>query len=376
MKILFLTPYPFGEAPSQRFRFEQYYPLLQQKGIHFRVQPFLNEATWKILYKRGYLSKKIGGIILGFIRRCGILFTLRQYDFIFVHREASPIGPPLFEWLVASVFNKKLIYDFDDAIWLPNTSAPNKIASSVKWHGKVANICRWAYKISCGNEYLCEYARHFNSNTVLNPTTIDTERLHTKSSSVVRNNTAYPIHIKDGNHQTKQTASSKIVLGWTGTHSTMGYFHSLLPIIARLASRYHLKLIIISNQPPGFSFPFLTYIPWNKDSEIDDLRKLDIGLMPLTHDKWAMGKCGFKALQYMALGIPAVVSPVGVNTQIVQHGLSGFLCDTPDEWEAALETLIKDKELRMKMGEQGRLQVEKHYSVHANTENFLGLFRH
>jgi hypothetical protein len=154
-KILFLIPYPQGQAPSQRFRFEQYLGTLSKAGHTYDLAPFLSAATWTILYKPGRALAKAVGIAAGFGRRLGLLFRVPTYDFIFIHREAAPLGPPILEWLIAKAFRKKIIYDFDDAIWLANTSEANKLAAGLKWHHKVASICRWAYKNSSGNAYLC-----------------------------------------------------------------------------------------------------------------------------------------------------------------------------------------------------------------------------
>lgn len=167
LRILFLTPYPPGRAPSQRFRFEQYLDILTAHGHQYRLAPFLSEATWRILYQPGQALQKALGILGGFGRRVGHLLAAPAYDFVFVHREAAPLGPPIFEWLLAKVLRKRVIYDFDDAIWLANTSEANKIAAGFKWHHKVGSICRWAYKNSCGNAYLATYARQFNSHTVV-----------------------------------------------------------------------------------------------------------------------------------------------------------------------------------------------------------------
>lgn len=142
MRILFLVPYPPGRAPSQRFRFEQYLDALTAHGHYYHLVPFLSVATWNILYKPGHAAAKALGILGGFARRVGLLFAVPAYDFVFVHREAAPIGPPVFEWVIAKVLGKKIIYDFDDAIWLANTSEANKIAAGVKWHHKVAEIGR------------------------------------------------------------------------------------------------------------------------------------------------------------------------------------------------------------------------------------------
>ncbi|GAB3722856.1 glycosyltransferase family 4 protein [Hymenobacter agri] len=356
MRILFLIPYPAGRAPSQRFRFEQYLDALTAHGHHYRLAPFLSVATWNILYKPGQMLAKATGILAGFGRRAAQLFSVPSYDFVFIHREAAPIGPPVFEWLIAKVLGKKIIYDFDDAIWLANTSEANKIAAGLKWHQKVAAICKWAYKNSCGNAYLANYARQFNPAAVVNPTTIDTVNMHNQ--------------VRD------QAAPGRLVIGWTGTHSTMKYLDQLVPVLARLeAEGLDFEFRVISNQPPTLPLRSLVYLPWRKDTEIADLLGFHVGLMPLEDDLWAKGKCAFKALQYMALGVPPLVSPVGMNTEVVQHGQNGFVCATPAEWEASLRQLLADAGLRQRLGAAARATIEQRYSVRANTPNFLALFQ-
>jgi len=354
MRILFIVPYPQGKAPSQRFRFEQYLDLLTADGHRWHLAPFISDETWAILYKPGHALRKALGILGGFLRRCGLLFSVPQYDYVFIHREASPIGPPVFEWIIAKVLGKKIIYDFDDAIWIPNTSEANKIVAGVKWHHKVGSICRWAYKVSCGNSYLRDYARQFNPRAFVNPTTIDTEHLHNR--------------VRD------QRAPGKLVIGWTGTHSTLRYIGQVVPVLARLEQEYDFEFRVISNQPPELPLRSLVYQPWRKDTEIADLLGFHIGLMPLEDDAWAQGKCAFKALQYMALGEPALVSPVGMNTEVVTENVNGFVCTTPADWEASLRRLLDDETLRARLGEAARQTVEARYSVVSNWPNFRALF--
>ena len=355
MRILFLVPYPPGRAPSQRFRFEQYLDALLAAGHTYHLAPFISVATWDILYQPGRGGAKALGILGGFVRRLVLLFRVPRYDFVFVHREAAPVGPPVFEWIISKMLGKKLIYDFDDAIWLANTSEANKIAAGVKWHHKVADICRWAHKNSCGNAYLADYARQFNPRAVVNPTTIDTVHLHNQ--------------VRD------QAAPGRLVIGWTGTHSTLKYLDQVVPVLAKLeAEGLDFEFRVISNQPPAFPLSSLVYLPWRKATEIADLLGFHVGLMPLEDDPWAKGKCAFKALQYMALGVPALVSPVGMNTEVVQHGQNGFVCATPAEWEASLRQLLADASLRQRLGTAARTTIEQRYSVRANTSNFLNLF--
>ena len=355
MRILFIIPYPPGRAPSQRFRFEQYLDALTAAGHTYRLVLFLDEAIWTILYKPGQTGRKVLGILAGLGRRLGLLFSVPDYDLVFIHREAAPIGPPVFEWIIAKVLVKKIIYDFDDAIWLANTSEANRIAAGVKWHHKVADICRWAHQNSCGNAYLAGYARQFNPRAVVNPTTIDTVKLHNQ--------------VRD------QAAPGRLVIGWTGTHSTLKYLDQVVPVLAKLeAEGLVFEFRVISNQPPALPLRSLVFLPWRKETEIADLLGLHVGLMPLEDDPWAQGKCAFKALQYMALGMPARVSPVGMNTEVVQDETNGFVCATDEEWYKALRCLLASQPERARQGAAARRTIVERYSVAPNTANFLNLF--
>jgi glycosyltransferase involved in cell wall biosynthesis len=219
---------------------------------------------------------------------------------------------------------------------------------------QINSICAWSFKVSCGNTYLRDYALQFTQQAIVNPTTIDTIHLHNQ----VRN----------------QHASDRLVVGWTGTHSTLKYLEQLVPVISELEKKYAFEFRIISNQPPILPLQSLVFHPWNKVTEISDLVGLHIGLMPLEDDPWAKGKCAFKALQYMALGIPAIASPVGMNREVIQDGVNGYVCATPEEWRKALEALLENAELRIRLGEAARVSVIERYSVMANKENFLNLF--
>jgi len=352
-RILFLVPYPLGIAPSQRFRFEQYFEQLSEAGFEYDVKPFLDERAMIYLYEPGNFFRKVWKVKLGLLKRFLQLFSLGKYDHVFIHREAAAVGPPVFEWLITKVFKKKVIFDFDDAVWLKNTSSTNSVIAWFKRYRNANDTCRWAWKVSCGNDYLAGHARQFNQNVVVNPTTIDTENHH---------------------NRVKQFSEEKITIGWTGTHSTIKYLNSLLPILKRLEREFDFNFLVIADRAPEFELNGLQFIPWNKETEIDDLLKMDVGVMPLENDKWAKGKCGFKALQYMALGIPAVVSPVGVNTKIVDHYENGWVCEKEEEWEQTLRSILEKKIELRDFSAAARTKIEEHYSVKSNTSNFLLLF--
>jgi glycosyltransferase involved in cell wall biosynthesis len=358
-KILFLVPYPLHEAPSQRFRFEQYFTLLNENNYELTVQSFLDSEHWKVFFKPGKPLAKAKALIRGLSKRCIAIFKSPMYDFVFIHREAAPLGPPIFEWVVAKVFRKKIIYDFDDAIWLTDRTDESFLLKLGKWRRKVGSICKWSHKVSCGNAYLCNYAMLFNKNVVYNPTTIDTSDLHNPNIYSKRKN-----------------RTDKIRIGWTGSHSTLKYLHEIEHILAGILKRYsNVEFVVIADKRPSLTMlSSLIFLPWNFESEIRDLMTIDIGVMPLPDDPWAQGKCGFKALQYMALALPSVISPVGVNSIIVADGINGYLCKTPQEWERALIKLIEDPELRERIGMEGRKRVVSAYSVVSNSSNFVSLF--
>lgn len=350
-------PYPLKESPSQRFRFEQYFQILEKAGYRYSIQSFLDSHNWQLFFKPGRIISKAFVLLKGFARRLFVLVSSPSYDFVFIHREAAPVGPPVIEWLLAKILRRKIIYDFDDAIWLTDRKNESLLLKAAKWRSKVRNICQWSYKISCGNDYLCSFATQFNSRVIYNPTTIDTEHWHNPALYTVKKDT------------------SILTIGWTGSHSTLKYLSDVEPVLKKLQHQYpNVQVIVIADRAPDLSIPLLKFIPWNAATEIEDLMNIDIGIMPLPDDEWAKGKCGFKALQYMALKVPAVISPVGVNTKIVDHGVNGFLANSPEEWYRYLEELINNEALRKKMGVLCRQKVIDHYSVTSNASSFVSLF--
>lgn len=356
MRIFFIIPYPLKEAPSQRFRFEQYFTLLEKAGHHYQTQSFLSTKNWKLFFRPGQPVKKMAALIKGYLKRISVLWVSTKFDLIFIHREAAPLGPPVFEWILSRVLHKKIIYDFDDAIWLTDKKNESQFLQSLKWRNKVATICKWSYKISCGNEYLRQFAQQHNKQAFLNPTTIDIENLHRL-------------------YKHEKIVNKKVIIGWTGSHSTIKYLNDIEPILQVLENEYpQLEYWIIADKPTTLKLKSLHFKKWSLETEIADLSQFDIGIMPLPDDEWARGKCGFKALQYMALEIPTVASPVGVNTSIIDHGINGFLCSDEGEWLKVLSLLIQDELKRKQIGKKGREKVLKSYSVESNTVNFLSLF--
>jgi len=353
--IYFIVPAPTGISPGQRFRFEHYLSLLEKQNIRFYISNFYSPAGWKTLYTPGNKLKKVGVVLSGMMKRFMDLFRMRKYPFVYMYREAAPVGPPVFEWIMAKILRKKIIYDFDDAIWVPVMSEYNKAAAWIKNFGKVARICRWSYKVSVGNQYLGEYAKKNNPRVVLIPTVVDTDAGHNKL-------------------QDHQTARPNI--GWTGTFSTLPYLDIVLPVLNELQETNDFTFIVIADKDPRLPLKNYRFIKWSRETEADDLLNFHIGLMPLYNDEISKGKCGFKAIQYMSLGIPAVVSPVGVNAEIVDDGVNGFVCEEEEEWKKRLIQLLTNADARKQMGLAAQKKIEEKYSVKSTETAFLGLFDH
>ena len=343
-RLLILCPYPKGCAGSQRFRFEQYLPFLEANNIIVDQQSFLTRWGWTVVYKDGYSLFKIWATLLGFLRRFFGLFSLWRYNLVMIHREASPIGPAIIEWWIARIAKKKIIYDFDDAIWINNTSNP--WISWLKNPEKTKRICKWSSVVYVGNQYLADFATQYNDNVFIIPTTIDTEHHHNITKKHIKNN-----------------KNKAVCIGWTGSHSTLPYLKNVEGALKAIQDKHNVCFKIIADKAPQeLAIPY-DFEEWDIMREIDQLRPIDIGIMPLPNEEWAKGKCAFKALQYLSLGIPCIASPVGANKTVVLADHTGLLAETENEWIEAIERLLLDHALRIQLGEAGRKHVLQRFSV-------------
>lgn len=353
VSVLFMVPSPPGISPGQRFRFEHYLPMLEEFGIKYKISPFLTMKGRNALYSNGHFLQKALAMACGLFRRTVDLFHVWQYDYVYIHRWASIAGPPVAEWIIAKVFRKKIIYDFDDAIWVKESPYNGKYLS-IKFLGKISKICRWAHKITVGNSFLAAYALKYNKSVIVIPTVVNTATVH-------------------GEIQNQETLHPAV--GWTGTFSTLRYLDIILPILQRLQEKIDFTFYVIADIDPVLPLKNYKFIPWNKHTETTDLLHFHIGIMPLTNDDVSRGKCGFKAIQYMAMGMPALVSPVGINTEIVDDGVNGYICHTDNDWEEKLLLMLQSRSLRNKIGAAARKKIVDKYSVTSTKEIFLGLFK-
>lgn len=344
MKILFLVPYP-TEGASNRVRVEQYIPYLESKGFFCKVRPFVNREFYRILYFRRRYLQKAFWFILCTVNRLFDIARAIGYDIIFIHREAYPFGGPILESLFSRM-GKTIIFDFDDAIFLTNTSRENIYIERFKNPAKTSKIIEMSALVIAGNEYLKDYALKYNRNVIVIPSCVDTERL---CPSLSRDD-------KD-----------EIIIGWIGSNTTKEFLYDIEDVFIELSRRHsNFKIKIVgANFYSAVLNPIIINKEWSLDDEAREIQSFDIGIMPMPDNEWTKGKCGFKALLYMACGKPVVASPVGVNLDIVDDGITGFFARGKDEWVAKLSTLIKDKELRRKMGSAGREKVVEKYSMNS-----------
>jgi glycosyltransferase involved in cell wall biosynthesis len=342
VRILFWVPYP-KEGQSNRFRVEQYLPYLNAEGIGYSLRPFISSEFYRVLYRPGGFPRKFYFFMKSFLRRIIDLLSIFKYDLVFVHREAFPFGPPIFEILAFKCFKKPLVYDFDDAIFLGERSESNRAISFLKNPGKVARIITLSQQVIVGNNYLNEYAEQFNKNITVIPTPIDTEKYKPFNSP----------HEKNG-----------VVVGWIGSHSTAGYLLELKDVFQQLKKdNSDLVIRLIGAEKYEKLLPGTECRAWTLEDEIEELGSFDIGLMPMPDNPWTKGKCAFKLLLYMSMGTPAVCSPVEMNKEVIRDGENGFLASSAEEWFYRIQTLIKDQDLRKRIGLQGRKIVEEKYAL-------------
>jgi glycosyltransferase involved in cell wall biosynthesis len=347
-RVLALVPYPTGRAPGQRYRIEQWAPLLRQYGVDVTFSSFLSPRGMDVLYERGHVAMKLREMIHGYMKRVREVLELVAADVVFVYREAALLGPAWIERLFS--LRRPLVFDFDDAIYLRDTSRANSWAAALKPRTKVAAICRMATQVTVGNRVLARFAMRQGSDVTVIPSTIDTE--------------LYQVRPRRRN--------SVPVVGWTGSTTTIRYLDALAPVLRRLHEKREFEVHVIGGRVSiqGVS---VRSMPWRAETEVEDVRGLDIGLMPLPDDEWSRGKCGLKALQYMALGIPPVVSPVGTNKEIVQDGVNGFHASTEEEWFDRVSLLLEDEGLRQRLGRAARRTVEEEYSARVHTPRLARL---
>lgn len=351
MKVLAWVPQEFDISPGQRYRIEQWEPHLRREGIEITYSPFSSAQMAPVMQRPGRLGTKVKAVLGALLRRVREARAQKAFDLLYIFREGALIGPALAERLVAR--RLPFVFDFDDAVWVRYVSPANSYLSYLRFPGKTATLCRLARHVMAGNPYLRDYASRHNAHVTVVPTTIDTERYR-------------PV---------LPPRNSVPVIGWTGSYSTVQYLGLVRPALERLRRKKEFRVVVVGGEGFRASGVEVEHRAWRSATEPEDLGDFDIGIMPLPDSAWERGKCGLKALQYMALGMPAVVSPVGVNQEIVEHGKNGLVAGSDEEWERALDKLLGDVPLRRALGAVGRATVVARYSAAVHAPRVAEVFR-
>jgi glycosyltransferase involved in cell wall biosynthesis len=348
--VLFVTPHPV-EGPSTRFRIHQFLPALDRAGIDHSVRPFLSSRLAPVAYRRGDLAAKLAVTGWGTFQRLLDVVRARRHDLVYVLREAYPIGPPVFERLLEAA-SGRIAFDFDDAIYHRYLNDDNPLDRFRDWDRPAKVIAR-ARRTVAGSEILAAYARaHAPSpdHVVVIPTVVDT--------TVFRPRPRPP----DGT----------IVVGWIGTPRNTPYIQSIWPALARVArSDRRVRYVFVGAEPFDVGDVAVEFRPWTLAGEVADVQRFDIGIMPMPDDAQTRGKCGFKLIEYMACGLPAVASPVGANLQVLADGETGLLAEGEARWAEALLGLVSDASLRGRLGEAGRERAVRAFSLAAMAPRFV-----
>ena len=360
IRVLALSPIP-EEGAGCRFRIAQFIPYLKSFGIDVTLDSLFTPEFFRLVYKPGHYARKAVTFAALSLKRLDSLRDSSRYDLILVYREIFPIGPAFVERLLGARRRPPIVFDFDDAIFLPSVSDANRLIAALKRPQKVSSIIRHSDHVITGNEYLADYARRFNPAVTTIPTCVDTERFVPASETV----------------RSALSAQSRLpVIGWIGSPTTASYIRGLAGVLRRVRDR-HPFVLRVSGADVPLTIPGVEIEnrPWSLADEVTLFNTCDIGVYPLADDEWSKGKCGFKAIEFMACGVPVIAAAFGVNRTIVQDGVNGFLAVSEDEWVEKLSRLLSEAELRRRFAVAGRRTIEEGYSLRVNAPTLAATLR-
>ncbi len=339
-RVRALATYPVAAACT-RFRIVQFIEPLRELGIDLELSSFLDDTLFSSLYTPQRLWKHLPRLAIRTAQRTLEAF-LADANLVFVQREAMLFGPPVVEWLIAR--RMPMILDIDDPTWMPfDSPVYGRLATLLKFPSKTNQLIDWADCVTCGSPNIAAYAESRGAKAMLIPTVVDTKKFAPRC----------------GPHAGIPT------IGWIGTHTTYPFLRSLFPVFERLAREHRFRLLIVGSGESRIDIAGVEVISrlWHLDREIDDFQSIDIGVYPLVTDEWTRYKSGFKAVQYMAAGIPFVMTPEGVCATMGIEGTTHFAATTPDEWYEALRRLLTDATLRSAAGAAGRTHAVENYDL-------------
>jgi glycosyltransferase involved in cell wall biosynthesis len=340
MKILLLTKYGRRGATS-RIRFLQYIPYLKEHGHDIQIAPFLEDDYIDSLFSGRRSWRAVVG---GFARRFGQILSAKQYDLIWLEKELLPWMPSALERLPVPY-----VVDYDDATFHAYDLHPNALVRSILGK-KIRTVMRRARTVVAGNDYLAEYARQSGASDIqIIPTVVDLQK--------------YQLH--DAQHDDKFT------IGWIGSPWTARYLPAMNPVFKQLCRSGNVRIVLIGAGKVNLGGIPVEIREWREATEVDEIQRIDVGIMPLSDEPFERGKCGYKLIQYMACGKPVVASAVGANRSIVDDGRTGFLVHSTEEWIRALEEMKNNPARRSEMGKAARLDVEAQYSLQVQAPRIL-----
>ena len=344
-----LTRYERSGA-SSRLRLIQYAGPLGLQGISSSLQPFFDDSYLRRLYSG---RSTLAPTSFAYARRVGQLLRAGQVDLIWLEKEALPWLP----WgLERALLSRAvpLVVDYDDAVFHRYDLHRSPFVQRLLGR-KLDKLMASASLVTAGTSYLADRATAAGARRVeIVPTVVDVD--------------SYSVRSQDSPRPAR--------IGWIGSPSTWAeYLAPMMPLLLDVMDQEGGRVTAVGAGQSARSHPLFDSLPWSEDTEIAQIQGMDIGIMPLTDTPWARGKCGYKLIQYMACGLPVVASPVGVNAEIVEHGVNGFLARTEDEWRDALVTLLRDPDLRRRMGAEGRRKVETQYSLQVWGPRVAGMLK-
>jgi glycosyltransferase involved in cell wall biosynthesis len=352
MKVTAFTRYD-RQAASTRQRLLQYLPALAAAGIEVRYEPLLGDDYVRTIVSGASFSRR--NVARAYLGRLRELLFRPAPDVVWIYAELFPFLPGWVEKLALSR-SRAVVCDFDDAFFHNYDASPNAAVRTLLGR-KLQPLLKRAAACCCGNAYLEEYASRFCPRTIILPTVVDSEVYRPRPGD--------------------SRSDRDLVIGWIGSPTTWRYMRPLLPVLTELAAERGVKVRVVGAGPAAEAdrFPGLELVEWTESGEVADVQDMDIGVMPVADEFWALGKSGYKLIQYMACGLPVVASPVGVNRDIVSHRVSGFHATSLEEWRNCLGTLIDDAGLRSRMGSAGRKRVEEEYSLQVHAPRLAALLQ-
>lgn len=358
MDVLFLTQGPIEDATA-RFRVYQYIKPLAALGVASIISPAISSEHYGLAFRRStvdrieLLTRTVGSRLVDLTR-------LHRFDVVFVEREVVPRLFPVFELLVHQI-GIPLVFDFDDNIFAnPLTSQDSlyRVATKLLMDAAAARrIVAVSDVVIAGSKYLAEIAGKINPTVFHIPTCVDMDRYPTKDHVDVDAPT----------------------IGWMGSPSTTRYMNTVAKSLLELSNIRRFRLLLVGAEPASLpalrDLPWVEFRPWRLDSEVSDLLEFDIGIMPLADDEWSRGKCAFKAIQYMAAGVPPVCSAIGAVPEVVTDARTGLTYDDEDSFRASILALLDSHTFRRQLGSAARREAQERFSVKAATPHLYRAIR-